>query len=183
MEVKGTGLVSLRAYIKEYHAQDYQTWLNALPKSAKNVFANVITTSGWFSIDEVYYQALKVTAELFYEGNQKQAAYQVGLFSANFDLKGVYKVFLMIATPVALMKASKRIIAMYYRPVDVKIDEVQKNSLVLSSTLLHRESEMIDYLNIAWCVRALELANCKNVDYKKVDPIYEDMFSVQLSWS
>jgi hypothetical protein len=182
MEVKGTGLVSIRAYVKERHAAQYQNWVNTLPNSSRAVFGDVINTSGWFSIDQVYYTALKNIADLFYGGDQKLAAYQVGLFSASYDLKGVYKVFLMIATPQALMKASKRIIAMYYRPVDVIIDDVQKNSLVLSSTLLHPESEMVDYVNIAWCVRALELANCKSVSYEKIVPKYANMFSIRLSW-
>jgi ribosomal 30S subunit maturation factor RimM len=117
-----------------------------------------------------------------YQGDDKKAAFAAGQFSADYGLKGVYKVFLMIATPQSLMKAAKRIIALYYQPVSVELDEIQKKSLVLSTTKLQKNSDLLDYRTIGWCVRALELANCKNVQHEKVEAKYPDMFSVKLSW-
>ncbi len=182
MEVKGTGLLSLKDFIKEKYPNQYELWVKKLSQEGIYVFSSVINSSEWFSISEVYYPALKAVSDMFFEGNQTKAAYEVGLYSAKHDLTGVYKVFLLIGTPQFLMKASKRIIATYYRPVDVDITEIQKNSLVLSVSLLHLQSEMVDYLTIAWCVSALELANCKNVTYEKIEAKNKDMFSFKLVW-
>jgi hypothetical protein len=182
MQVKGTGLISTRTFVKDKHASQYSAWLNALPADINRAFSEVIQTSQWYDVEKFYYQPLKVVSQIMYQGDDKKAAFAAGQFSADYGLKGVYKVFLMIATPQSLMKAAKRIIALYYQPVSVELDEIQKKSLVLSTTKLQKNSDLLDYRTIGWCVRALELANCKNVQHEKVEAKYPDMFSVKLSW-
>jgi len=182
MQVKGTGLISTRTFVKEMHPNQYSNWFNALPSDIKPAFSEVIQTSQWYDVDRYYLQPLKVLSQIIYQGDDKQAALAAGRFSADYGLKGVYKVFLMIASPQSLMKAAKRIIALYYQPVSVELDDIQKKSLVLSTTKLNKSSDILDYRTIGWCVRALELANCKNVQFAKIEGRYPDMFSVKLSW-
>lgn len=182
IEVKGTGLVSTRTYVKEKHPERYNDWLKSLPADVQPLYAGVIGSSDWYNVEKLYYQPLKKIADMFYAGNEQNAAIEVGRFSADFGLKGVYKVFLLVASPQALMKAAKRIISMYYRPVDVEITEIDKKSLILTATRLYDKSEMLDYRTIGWCVRALELANCKGVKYEKVPCNNSVQFSVKFSW-
>ena len=181
-EVKGTGLISTRTYVKEKHPKRYTDWLKTLPADSKALYSGVITSSEWFNVEKMYYQPLKKIADMFYAGNEQKAAIEVGKFSADFGLKGVYKVFLLVASPQSLMKAAKRIISMYYRPVDVEITEIDKKSLILTATRLYSNSELLDYRTIGWCARALELANCKGVNYQKVPSNNSTQFSVKFSW-
>lgn len=181
-EVKGTGLISTRTYVKERHPDRYNDWLKTLPTDVQDLYSGVISSSDWFNVDKMYYIPLKRVAEMFYGGNEHKAAIEVGRFSADFGLKGVYKVFLLVASPQALMRAAKRIISMYYRPVDVDVTELDKKSLVLTTTKLHSGSEMLDYRTIGWCVRALELASCKKVAYQKIPCTNPANFSVKFSW-
>ena len=182
VKVKGTGLISTRTYIKEKHGEDYDKWLEQLPIESRELYKGVIPTTNWFPIKEAYYYPLKTVADLFFDGDIKKAGLDVGRFSADYGLKGVYKVFLMIATPQALMRASKRIIALYYKGVDVEIYDIQKKSLVLSATKVCETDTDLDYRTIGWCVRALELANCKNVKYENVDSADSSKFAIKLSW-
>jgi hypothetical protein len=183
MEVKGTGLISTRLFMKDRHSGKYQEWLNALPIEIRTTFNGLIDTGQWFDIEKYYYIPLKKIAELCYHDDEKMAAIDAGQYSAEYGLKGVYKVFLMIASPQSLMKASKRIISLYYQPVNVEIDEIKKNSLVLSWTKLLTKSKILDYRVVGWCTKALELANCKNVVFEEIEPKYHGMFSIKLSWS
>ncbi|MBN2668272.1 MAG: hypothetical protein JXR60_03500 [Bacteroidales bacterium] len=182
MNVKGTGLNSTRNFVKEKFPQKYQQWLNGIHPEAKVTYSGLIKTTAWYDVDMYYHKPLEVLADLAYNSDYKKAALDLGQFSADFGLKGVYKVFLLIATPKALMKAAKRIISLYYDNVDVHIDEEKKKSLILSTNHLSDKDDILDYRTIGWCVRALELANCKNVTFETVYPLYDNMFSVLLSW-
>jgi len=181
-KVKGTGLNSTKKYVSEKHPNLYNNWINSLPDNSKKMYNGTVNTTEWYDVEHAYYYPMKKIAEMFFNNNEQKAAYEIGEFSAEFALKGVYKVYLMIATPQNLMKAAKRIIAKYYDPVTVEIDDIEKKSLILSTTKIHRSS-MLDYRTIGWCVRALELAHCNNVKYEKIESRYPNMFSVKLSWS
>lgn len=182
IEVKGTGLISTRTYVKEKHPERYNDWFNTLPSDCQLLYSGVISSSDWFDVEKYYYTPLKAIANMFFGGNEQKTAIEVGKFSADFGLKGVYKVFLLVASPQSLMKAAKRIISMYYRPVDAEISEVNKKSIILTTTKLHKSSEMLDYRTIGWCIKALELVNCKNVTYQKTQGSNLQNFSVKFTW-
>ncbi len=182
VQVKGTGLISTRTYIKEKFPTHYEEWLEQLPKETHSFYSGVIPTTNWFPVKEAYYYPLKTIAEMFFGGDMKKAGLDIGTFSADYGLKGVYKVFLMIATPQALMRASKRIIALYYKGVSVDILDVKKKSLILQATQVCEGNLDMDYRTIGWCVRSLELANCKGVQYEIIPTQDASKFAILLSW-
>jgi len=182
MEVKGTGLISTRMYVKEKYPERYNDWLNTLPSDCQLRYIGVIGSFDWFDMEKYYYTPLKAIASMFFGGNEQKAAIDVGKFSADFGLKGVYKVFLLIVTPKALMKAAKRIISMYYRPVEVEVTAIDRKSLILKTTRFTSKSEILDFRTIGWCLRALELVNCKNVMFQKNPTNDSSLFFVKFSW-
>ncbi len=182
IQVKGTGLISTRTYIKERFPDRYTDWLESLPVETRNFYSGVIPTTNWFPVKEAYFYPLKAIADMFFSGDMEKAGLDIGEFSATYGLKGVYKVFLMIATPQALMRASKRIIALYYKGVSVDILDVKKKSLILQATQVYEGKPEMNFRTIGWCVRSLELANCKNVQYKIVPAQKTTQFAILLSW-
>jgi len=182
IKVKGTGLISTRTYMKNQYSKDYDSWLSRLPEISKKYYSDVIPTTEWFPIKDAYFFPLKTIADMFFSGDMKAAGLDIGRFSADYGLKGVYKVFLMIASPQSLMRAAKRIIALYYKGVTVEIFDIQKKSLVLEATQVCESSKDMDYRTIGWCVRALELANCKNVNYELIQASMKDRFAIKLTW-
>jgi hypothetical protein len=183
IKVKGTGVISTKTYVEKMHSSKFKAWLNSLPTKSNIIFSKSINATDWYSVEEAYLAPLKGISQQFFNGNDKRAALEVGRFSADYGLKGVYKVFLMIATPQALMRASKRIISVYFSNVEVKIYDVKKKSLVLSCTKITRRNELFNYRTIGWCSRALELANCNNVVYEHVEAPDFNTFAFKLSWS
>ena len=183
IKVKGTGLISTRTYMKKQFSNEYDSWLSKLPEVSKGYYSEVIPTTEWFPIKDAYYFPLKAIADMFFAGDMKAAGLDIGRFSADYGLKGVYKVFLMIASPKSLMRAAKRIIALYYKGVTVEIYDIQKKSLVLEATQVCEGNKEMDYRTIGWCVRALELANCKNVNYEIIQASINNRFAIKLSWN
>ena len=180
--VKGTGVMSTRTYVKSRHNDEFKSWLNSLPSNSNKIYTDTINSTNWYNIEDAYLSPMKLIAQRFFDGDEKTAALDIGKYSAEYGLKGVYKVFLLKASPQTLMKASKRIISVYYDKVKVEIDDIKKKSLVLSCTRITNKNELFDYRTIGWCVKALELANCKNVNYENVEANSEDMFAFKLSW-
>jgi len=182
IHVKGTGVISTKNYVEKKQHIEYKKWLRSLPSKSSELYSNTINATDWYGIEDAYLAPMAHIAKLFFNNDEKAAGLEVGKFAADYGLKGVYKVFLMIATPQALMRASKRIIAVYFDKVEVKLDDVQKKSLVLSCSKISKSNELFNYRTIGWCVRALELANCKNVEYKNVEAKSKSMFAFKLSW-
>ena len=182
IHVKGTGLISTKKYVETMHNIEYNKWLRSLPAKSAELYSKSINATDWYPVEHAYLAPMAHISKLFFNGNEKETGLEVGKYAADYGLKGVYKVFLMIATPQALMRASKRIIAVYFDKVEVTIDDVQKKSLVLSCSKISNSNELFNYRTIGWCVRALELANCKNVEFKNVEAKSESMFAFKLSW-
>ena len=107
----------------------------------------------------------KIT-ELFYDGNSAKCGEEMGRFSADIALKGVYKVFLLIASPGFLMKRASKIISTFYIPSEVNIAESSAKSVTLEVLRFDEIDLALEYRIAGWCQRALELANCNNVKYK-----------------
>jgi len=182
IKVKGIGLISFRNYLKDTYKNRYQEWLSKIPTKSKEIYTGDIIATDWYSVEDGLVRPMEVSAKLFHNGNVEKSAVEAGIYGGEYTLKGVYKAFLMIATPKALMGASKRILGRFYTIAEIEIDDSTKTSLTSSITKIDRRTEYIDYYIIGWSVRALELANCKNVKYKIIKPRYKDKYTTIYSW-
>ncbi|OYT10368.1 MAG: hypothetical protein B6I18_09500 [Bacteroidetes bacterium 4572_112] len=180
--VKGTGVISTRTYVESKHNDRYKSWLKSLPKKSNDIYTKAINSTNWYNIEDAYLSPMEQIAKSFFDGDEKTAALDVGKYSAEYALKGVYKVFLMRASPQTLMKASKRIASIYYNNVKVSIDNVKKKSLIINCTRITTKNKIFDYRTIGWCIKALELTHCKNVIFEDVDTENSEMFAFKLSW-
>jgi hypothetical protein len=91
----------------------------------------------------------------------------MGRYSAEVGLTGIYKVFILIATPQFIMKRGGKILASFYKPsvlttgqerakgVDIHITEFENSSIIT-------ESRIGD-----WMEKALEICGVKNITIEK----------------
>jgi hypothetical protein len=166
MNVKGTGLITTRTFVKTKFPDKYQTWLNMLPEDTRKIFSGVIDVSKWYDAYTCYTIPVNKIAELFYNSNTKEGAIELGRFSADYALKGLYKVFLIISSPAHLMKKASKIISTYYSPSDCKAIKSGPKEVTLKLLDFPEINPLIEYRVAGWCQRALELAKCKDVEYK-----------------
>lgn len=166
MEVKGTAVKTTRDFVKELFPTQFDTWVNSLPEKSKKIFADIIDSAAWYPMNEGYIIPINKMADMFYKGNAKTVGDALGIYSADIALKGIYKAFLLIASPNFLMSRASKIITTYYVPSDVNIIGSGEKTVTLQITRFPEISNAIEYRIAAWCKRALELSNCKNVEYR-----------------
>jgi len=184
MEIKGTAIKTTREFVKTNFPGRYDEWIHSLPEKTKSIYASsLINMSGWYPMKEDYHVPIDKIVEMFYGGNVKIAGEAIGKFSAELALTGIYKLFLMVATPKYLMTRASVVFTTYYLPSEIKVSESSSKSVTMQVTKFADITPAIEYRIAGWCVRAVELCGHKNVQYKltksllKGDPCTEFIYS------
>ena len=183
MQVKGTGIKTTKEFVKTRFPNRYNQWIDSLPPKSKELYTGNTEFVKWFPIKEAYIDPVEKIIELFYKGNAKDGAEELGVFSADYALKGIYKVFLLVASPQFLMKRATKIITTFYEPCEIGVSESGSKSVILTISKFDQINEALEFRIGAWCQRALELTHCKNVTYKitkaltKKDSVTEIVFN------
>lgn len=167
MEVKGIALKTTRDFVKANFPGEYNTWIKKLPAETREMYEFVIDVSKWYPIKESYLVPLTIISDLFYNGDKKKCGDALGYYSADIALKGIYKVFLMIASPSFLMQRAGKIITTYYRPCEVEAIKISDKSVSLNITDFSEMDLALEYRFGGWCKKALELSNCDGVNYER----------------
>lgn len=167
MEIKGTGIKTTRDFVKATFPTQYDHWLESLPEKTKALYSSpMINMAGWYPMKEAYQAAIDKIITMFYGGNEKTGAEALGRFSADIALKGIYKLYLMVATPQYLMQRASVVFSTFYAPCEIKVSESSGKSVTMQVPKFPEMTIAVECRIAGWCVRALELCGCKNVQYK-----------------
>jgi hypothetical protein len=166
MEVKGTALKTTRDFVKVNFPNEYNKWMKELPEPTRHIFEDVLDISGWYPLRESYLVPINRVAKLFYNGDEKVCGDAIGYYSAEIALKGLYKVFLLIASPAYLIQRATKIITTFYRPSQVEAFSISSKSAGIRITEFSEMDLALEYRVGGWCKRALELSNCTGVTYE-----------------
>lgn len=167
MEIKGTGIKTTRDFVKATFPAQYDHWLESLPEKTKALYSSpMINMAGWYPMKEAYQAAIDKIISMFYGGNVKTGAEALGRFSADIALKGIYKLYLMVATPQYLMQRASVVFSTFYAPCEIKVSESSGKSVTMQVPKFPEMTVAVECRIAGWCVRALELCGCKNVQYK-----------------
>ena len=165
MEVKGTALKTTRDFVKLNYPDQFNKWLHEMPESARKVFEGVIDIGGWYPLKEMYLVPINRISRLFFNGDDKACGDAIGYYSAEVALKGLYKVFLLIASPAYLIQRATKIITTFYQPSTVEAFSISPKSAGIRITDFAEMDLALEYRVGGWCKRALELSNCTQVAY------------------
>lgn len=163
--VKGTGLKTTRDFVLTNFPEKYSIWFDSLPEPSKKYFSDIINAAHWYPFKECYIDPMNCIIKTFYNDDTKTGGEKLGAYSAEVALKGIYKAFLLVASPQYMMKRAKNIITVYYQPCEVSVNEIEKTKVMFSINSLPGISLAFEYRAAGWIKRALELAYCKNVKY------------------
>ncbi len=166
MQVKGTGIKTTRDFIKTKFPGKYDEWLNSLPEESKKLYTGPLDVGGWFDINIAYYQPVNKLNELLYQNNSQKAGDELGRFSAEVALKGIYKVFLLVASPQYLMKRAANMMQAFYNPSSIEVSQTSPGKVMMKIKEFDGINRITEYRVAGWCARALELCSCNNVSYK-----------------
>lgn len=181
-QVKGTGLKTTRDFIKERFPDKYNEWYNSLPETSKELYSGIVSASEWYPLREGYVIPIDTLIKTCYGGNEREGGEQLGEYSAEVALKGIYRVFLLIASPQFLMKRATSIMSAYYQPSEINLIESSKNRVVLQISSLSDITLALEYRIAGWCCKALELANCKNLKYSFLKHLSKGMEATEIEF-
>lgn len=161
MQVRGSVVKSIDAFVASKHKDSHQDWLKKLPSQSLKTI-RLATNSNWYPIEEGALIPTQLMCKMFYP-NAKKGAWESGRFSAEEGLSGIYKIFVIISTPAFLMKRASRIIATFYDPAVINIAEDSAGKMVIQFTKLPVKSEIIENRIAGWMEKAMELCGCINL--------------------
>jgi hypothetical protein len=173
MKVKGTIISSIQTFVKDKFSNRYQEWQQSLPSASQQILTNTVMASEWYDIESGLLAPTRLLAKMFYDGDLEKTSWEMGRYSAEVGLTGIYKVFVLIATPQFIMKRGGKILASFYQPsilttsnerpkgVDILITEFENSTIITESRIG------------GWMEKALEICGVKNITIDKIKSIAE----------
>ncbi len=172
MKIKGTAVRVVPKYIKEKYPELYDKWLESLPPESKEIFASKIYPSHWFPVSSAAAAPIATLAGLL-KRNAEDLAFEIGRFSADDALKGVYRIFVTITSPKFLIKRASSIVSTYYDPADMQVLDVKDREVVLKFGKLEADSLLVFHRVQGW-VYQLVLITQKSEPQIMMDLINQD---------
>ena len=156
MEVKGIAIAPMREYVQSKFGSRYEEWIKSLSEESRKIVANPLA-SKWYPLQPALIEPTKKICALFH-ANDEEGAWQVGRFSADHALKGIYSIFVKLGSPGFIISRGSRIIAQYYNPSEIKIAENQAKRVVMQITQFGEPNSLIEKRIGGWMERALEMS-------------------------
>ena len=156
MKVKGTSIKTTRDFVKSNFPNRYNEFIKSLPEESKKLYTGMVNVGEWYDLKIAYTNPLDKIVELFYNKNAEMGGKEMGMYSAEIGLKGVYKVFLLVAT---------RTMETFYQPSEIEVFK-SNNTTVVNIKQFDGITEALEYRIAGWISKALELCKCKNIKCK-----------------
>jgi hypothetical protein len=174
VEVKGTALVVVPLFIRKIQQDTgLQKWLNTLSDDARALFSGSISVNLWYDYQKYLVLPTQKMCDLFYAGSIQGAA-ELGTFSAEYALRGFYKVFVKIGTPEFILKKGIRILPTYYHPSEIEIPVITPGRAVVQIKEFPEMHAVVEQRIIGWIKKALEISGAKNVVIEITDSLLKN---------
>ncbi|UXP32176.1 hypothetical protein N6H18_17695 [Reichenbachiella agarivorans] len=182
MEVRGIMLRGIHDYASQKHKEKYNEWLSKLPQQSSALLENLSNTA-WYNIEDALLKPLEVLCGLIYS-DPLRGSWEIGRYSAETGLTGIYKVFVMVSTPTFILKRAPRILTTFYNPSELKIEESSSKGILVRCTKLPVNSELIEHRIAGWIEKAGEICGCVNMKVEIVSSMAkgDQVFDLKASW-
>lgn len=161
MEIKGTAVISITHFVKDKFSSRYDEWMNSLPADSAEIM-NTVMTSSWYPIQQSMIEPTRKICDMFYEGKET-GALELGKYSADYSLKGVYKLFVKFGSPSFIISRASQIMPTFYKDSEMKVISETKNGTVVQITRFASIDRLLELRIAGWMERALEICGCKNI--------------------
>lgn len=168
MQIKGTAVKGTQLFVMEVFPDRYQEWLNALSSEMQEAIKIGILAGTWYDLHTYVLEPTKIIGDLFYNGEHKKAGFEIGNFSAKYALKGVYKIFVKIASVDFVLKRTTAIFSTYYSKGKFLITYQDKSRVEFLSIGFKNGDELIFERITGWVQGIFEVISKHSfkVDYK-----------------
>ena len=170
MEVKGEALISIPIFIiKKFGTSSYEKWLQTLSPYAKKLYEVPIDKHKWYPLKKSLTEPTIEMCTMFFNKSHR-GAWECGRYSAEYGLKGIYKILVKLSSPQILIKKAGPILLNYYRPSELEIAESGPKHVVVRITQFPEIDKVIEHRIGGWMERAIEICGSKNVSVQITMP-------------
>ncbi|MFA6570706.1 MAG: hypothetical protein WCT77_05655 [Bacteroidota bacterium] len=183
MIIKGTSIKGTYDYVKRFYPERFEEWMESLSEEHKTIYSGAIIISEWYPV-EAMIEPTKKIAELFFDGDIKKCAWDLGRFGADTVLGGIYKALIQIATPGFLINRASKILTTYYKDADMEVIDYTAKFCKIRFTKLPKNESLIEYNICGWMEMALEKVGCNDIKIVQLTSLANgDLFSeYDISW-
>jgi len=182
MEIKGTAVKSTLFYVKEVFPERYDGWVETLSVKMKEALKYGILAGNWYDLHDYILEPTKKLGDMFFDGNFEEAAFEVGKFSAKYALKGVYKIFVKVASVEFVLKRTTSIFSTYYSSGKFEIIDNSSNIIVFLSTGFKKGDELIFKRIEGWVKGIFEVISKNDTELtSKIEELANDKLETKIT--
>ncbi len=183
MEIKGTAVKTVPKLVKSKFPDLYDKWFNLLPEKSKKIFQSPIMSTSWYDLYDSVIAPTNIVGDHFYD-SRKKASWELGRFSSEDALTGVYKIFIRVSSPLFVLSRITNVFSTYYKPAKAMVLNKTKNKAVMQFIFYDLKYELVAYRIAGWIERTIEITKKKDikVDIKIVSEKKEYSAIIVASW-
>lgn len=181
MEIKGSAVKTTPEFVKSKYSSRYLEWVKSLPDTSREIIDKPIYATTWYPLMESVIIPTQRVADMFFNGNYCKAAREIGRYSAEVALKGIYKIFVRVSSPNFVLSRASNIFSTYYNPADIKVIESADKKAVLQLKRFNPQEKLIMERIAGWIEHTLEITLKSPLKVDVSNKIENDMLSAQIT--
>lgn len=174
MKIKGTSVLGTLHFVSKTFPEQTSEWIDSLPAESKKIFSNPVISGQWFSFSAGMIVPMEKIGEMFYSGNSKKAASEMGKFSAEEGLKGIYKIFVKIASTGFVLRKTSQIFGTYYDGASIEVVEQTANGAVFKVSGIEKQGRIFFDRVSGWMEKTIEIVNNKPINVSYIESEHSD---------
>ena len=157
MQVKGTSVLATKKFVAGKFGQEgLQRLVDALPPQSRALYTDAVLASEWYPIKPALFVPTEVLCRALYNGGD-QGAREVGVFSAEDGLRGIYRFFARMASVETLLEKTASIFRTYYTPGRMEVAERGQQRIVLRMVETDEHDQLFEQRVGGWLDGALRI--------------------------
>jgi hypothetical protein len=156
MQIKGTAVKTTPEFVKAKFRDRYYEWIENLPDLSRDIVGQPVFSTSWYDLYNAVILPTEKTGDLFFQSHI-EAALELGRYSSEVALSGIYKIFIKISSPQFVLSRATNVFATYYNPAEIQIISSKGNSAILEMKGFVRKEELIVYRIAGWLEKTIEL--------------------------
>jgi len=160
-KVKGPALQSTLAFLSEHISGGLDAVLEKLDQEDQDFYNTPVMSSDWYEIKRLW--TVMEAAKPLYPGQKDSFYRELGRFSADAGLKGVYRLFLRIAVPSYIIKKAPMVWRSYYDSGSMHVVDLDKMSCKMALRDFDEPSSALCERFAGWMERTLELCGATDM--------------------
>lgn len=183
--VKGNSLKTLVEFIGSKFGPDgLERWTSSLHPEAEEAVRGTVLASTWYEGEHFVIGTRMKVCELFY-GGDINGARDIGRFSAERSLKGIYKVFIRFGSPNWIVTRTSLIFSSYFRPGTVEMVVNEKGRANARIVGFPDHTGVVEQSVAGFSEKALVMSGANDVDVQVVKSLSrgDEYAEYEVTWT